>query len=134
MNISKSALAGMNRYAPRPDSVNHNPAPARPGRQPWSGGALILAKALHAQVDIISSLAGRVPEPALPVGSVGVGGFGWVDGLRRWLREEHIDAVVDATHPFAARIIAHAAEACSELGLPIWSWPAPHGIPARPPS
>jgi precorrin-6A/cobalt-precorrin-6A reductase len=84
--------------------------------------ARALAKALHAQVDVISSLAGRVPDPVLPVGSVRVGG---VDGLRRWLREEHIDAVVDATHPFAARITAHAAEACSELGLP-------HLILARP--
>ena len=74
-----------------------------------------LAKVLHARVDVISSLAGRVPDPALPVGSVRVGG---VDGLRWWLREEHIDAVVDTTHPFAARITAHAAEACSELGLP----------------
>ena len=46
-----------------------------------------LAKSLHPQVDIISSLAGRVPDPALPVGQVRIGGFGGVDGLRQWLRD-----------------------------------------------
>src|SRR5262249_10499427 len=75
-----------------------------------------LAETLHPDVDVISSLAGRVPDPALPVGAVRIGGFGGVDGLRRWLRDERIDAVVDATHPFAATMTAHAAEACNELG------------------
>jgi precorrin-6A/cobalt-precorrin-6A reductase len=77
-----------------------------------------LAAQLHPAVDLVSSLAGRVPDPALPVGAVRTGGFGGVDGLREWLRDEHIDAVVDATHPFAATITAHAAAACGELRLP----------------
>jgi precorrin-6A/cobalt-precorrin-6A reductase len=85
-----------------------------------------LAKALHPGVDIISSLAGRVPDPALPVGPVRIGGFGGVDGLRRWLQDERIDAVVDATHPFAATMTAHAAEACDQLRIP-------HLVLARPP-
>ncbi len=84
-----------------------------------------LAKTLHPRVDIVSSLAGRVPEPALPVGPVRVGGFGGVEGLRRWLREEGIDAVIDATHPFAATMTAHAAQACGELEIP-------HLVLARP--
>lgn len=87
--------------------------------------ARALAKTLHPRVDIVSSLAGRVPDPALPVGPVRIGGFGGADGLRRWLRDEHIDAVVDATHPFAATMTAHAAEACTALGIP-------HLIVARP--
>ncbi|QLL05447.1 cobalt-precorrin-6A reductase [Mycobacterium vicinigordonae] len=77
-----------------------------------------LAKALHPQVDIVSSLAGRVPDPALPVGPVRVGGFGGVDGLRNWLQDERIDAVVDATHPFASTMTAHAALVCAELAVP----------------
>ncbi len=77
-----------------------------------------LAARLHPDVDIVSSLAGRVPDPALPVGPVRVGGFGGVDGLRRWLRDERIDAVVDATHPFAATMTAHAAQVCGELRVP----------------
>lgn len=83
-----------------------------------TGEARALAKVLHPQVDIVSSLAGRVPDPALPVGPVRIGGFGGADGLRRWLRDERIDAVVDATHPFAATMTAHAADACAELRLP----------------
>jgi precorrin-6A/cobalt-precorrin-6A reductase len=85
-----------------------------------------LAGRLHPHVDIISSLAGRVPDPALPVGPVRIGGFGGVDGLRRWLRDERIEAVVDATHPFAATMTAHAAEVCRELAMP-------HLVLARPP-
>ncbi|OBK42060.1 cobalt-precorrin-6A reductase [Mycobacterium kubicae] len=84
-----------------------------------------LASALQPRVEVISSLAGRVPDPALPPGAVRVGGFGGVDGLRNWLREHRIDAVVDATHPFAATMTAHAAEACAELQLP-------HLVLARP--
>jgi precorrin-6A/cobalt-precorrin-6A reductase len=87
--------------------------------------ARALAKTLHPHVDIISSLAGRVPDPALPVGPVRIGGFGGVDGLRRWLQEERIDVVVDATHPFAATMTAHAAEVCGELRIP-------HLVLARP--
>ncbi|WP_454560989.1 cobalt-precorrin-6A reductase [Mycobacterium haemophilum] len=85
-----------------------------------------LAKALHPKVEIISSLAGRVPDPALPVGAVRIGGFGGVNGLRTWLRDEGIDAVVDATHLFAATITAHAAEVCRELRVP-------HLVLVRPP-
>jgi precorrin-6A/cobalt-precorrin-6A reductase len=77
-----------------------------------------LAARLHVSVDVISSLAGRVPDPVLPVGAVRIGGFGGVDGLRRWLHDERVDAVVDATHPFAATITAHAARVCEELRLP----------------
>jgi precorrin-6A/cobalt-precorrin-6A reductase len=84
-----------------------------------------LAARLHPDVDVISSLAGRVPDPALPVGEVRIGGFGGVEGMRRWLVDSKVDAVVDATHPYAATITAHAASACVELGLP-------HLVLARP--
>ena len=71
--------------------------------------ARALAARLHPDIDVISSLAGRVPDPALPVGEVRIGGFGGVDGLRHWLLDANVDAVVDATHPFAATITANAA-------------------------
>ncbi len=80
--------------------------------------ARALAEQLHPDVEVISSLAGRVPDPALPVGRVRIGGFGGADGLRDWLREARVDAVVDATHPFAATITANAATVCRELGVP----------------
>jgi len=80
--------------------------------------ARALAAQLHPDVEVISSLAGRVPDPALPVGEVRIGGFGGSDGLRDWLRTAGVDAVVDATHPFAATITANAATVCHELGVP----------------
>jgi precorrin-6A/cobalt-precorrin-6A reductase len=87
--------------------------------------ARALAAQLGSDVDVISSLAGRVPNPALPVGEVRIGGFGGVAGMRRWLVDSKVDAVVDATHPYAATITAHAAAVCDELDLP-------HLVLARP--
>ncbi|MDQ4053804.1 MAG: cobalt-precorrin-6A reductase [Actinomycetota bacterium] len=75
-----------------------------------------LAAALHADgCEVVSSLAGRVARPRLPLGEVRVGGFGGVAGLRDYAAR--FDAVVDATHPFAATISANAAAACA--GLPL---------------
>ena len=70
-------------------------------------------------VAVLSSLAGRVDNPRLPVGEVRIGGFGGVPGLQTWLRENRTAAVVDATHPFAATISAHAALACAAEGVPL---------------
>jgi precorrin-6A/cobalt-precorrin-6A reductase len=67
---------------------------------------------------VVSSLAGRVRDPALPAGEVRVGGFGGVAGLCGWLERERVDLVVDATHPYAATMQANAAAACQGLGLP----------------
>lgn len=66
-----------------------------------------------------SSLAGRVARPRLPVGPVRIGGFGGVDGLRSWLRAESVTAVVDATHPFAEGMSAHAVAACTTSQVPL---------------
>lgn len=82
-----------------------------------TGEARALAARLHPKLEVISSLAGRVPDPALPVGPVRIGGFGGVEGLRKWLVDNGITAVVDATHPFAAGITGNAAAACAELGV-----------------
>jgi len=92
--------------------------------------ARALARRLHPDVDLISSLAGRVPDPALPEGPVRIGGFGGVDGLRKYLHDNAITAVVDATHPFAATITANAVQACAQADVPhlVLARPAwPHG-------
>jgi precorrin-6A/cobalt-precorrin-6A reductase len=65
------------------------------------------------------SLAGRTATPLTPDVPCRGGGFGGADGLVAWLEAENIDAVVDATHPFAARISANAAEAARRLRLPL---------------
>lgn len=67
----------------------------------------------------MSSLAGRVARPRLPVGAVHIGGFGGVPGLRSFLRENRVSAVVDATHPFAQGMTANAVAACTADGVPL---------------
>jgi precorrin-6A/cobalt-precorrin-6A reductase len=80
-----------------------------------------LAAALHRDpaFAVTSSLAGRVAVPTLPRGDVRVGGFGGADGLAGWLRGHRTDAVVDATHPFAARMTANAVAATTATGVPL---------------
>jgi precorrin-6A/cobalt-precorrin-6A reductase len=79
-----------------------------------------LAASLAARpgVRVTTSLAGRVSRPGPLDGDVRIGGFGGADGLAAWLREHRVDALVDATHPFAARITANAARAAAATGVP----------------
>ncbi|MBD0862407.1 cobalt-precorrin-6A reductase [Gordonia sp. zg691] len=85
-----------------------------------TGEARALAAALaDTDISFISSLAGRVNNPRLPVGPVRIGGFGGVDGLRNWLLGNRIGAIVDVTHPFAATITANASEASATTGIPM---------------
>ncbi|HYZ16347.1 MAG TPA: cobalt-precorrin-6A reductase [Candidatus Acidoferrum sp.] len=83
-------------------------------------GAALAAALIDAPgIEAISSLAGLLTAPRLPPGRVRVGGFGGVEGLTAHLEAERIDAVVDATHPFAARISANAALACARARVPL---------------
>jgi precorrin-6A/cobalt-precorrin-6A reductase len=75
----------------------------------------------HDGLTVVSSLAGRVADPALPAGEVRIGGFGGATGLAGWLRDRQVAAVVDATHPFAQTISAHAIAACAAAGIPLLS-------------
>ncbi len=85
-----------------------------------TGEARALAQSLAAAgVDVVSSLAGRTTDAQLPVGEVRQGGFGGTDGLVNWLRDEAVDAVVDATHPFAATMTEHAVAAGRAVGVPL---------------
>jgi precorrin-6A/cobalt-precorrin-6A reductase len=78
---------------------------------------------------VVSSLAGRVSRPARPQGEVRAGGFGGVAGLAAWLSAEGVAAVVDATHPFAETISAHAADACAQADLPLLRLARPGWVP-----
>ncbi|MGJ6966606.1 cobalt-precorrin-6A reductase [Streptosporangium sp. G11] len=80
---------------------------------------LAAALAGRAETHVVSSLAGRVRDPKLPVGEVREGGFGGADGLAAWLTKHGAHTVVDATHPFAARMTASAVEAARRTGLPL---------------
>ncbi len=73
---------------------------------------------------VITSMAGRVATPRLPAGELRVGGFSRADcsgseGLAHYLRDQAVAAVIDATHPFAARMGWNAAAACAQAGVPL---------------
>ena len=83
-----------------------------------TGEGAAIARALEGRAAATSSLAGRTRRPAALAGAVRTGGFGGAEGLARYLREQRIDRLIDATHPFAARISAHAREAAERVGVP----------------
>ena len=69
----------------------------------------------------ILSLAGRTTNPRAQPIATRTGGFGGIKGLVRYLRDEAIEAVIDATHPYADQMSAHAVAACRETGVPLAS-------------
>ncbi|MEE1925262.1 cobalt-precorrin-6A reductase [Pseudomonas sp. 148P] len=77
----------------------------------------------------IYSLAGigRVPDDLAC--RVRVGGFGGAEGLAAFIQDEGIDLLVDATHPYAARISANAARAASLAGVSCWALRRPAWTP-----
>ncbi|HZS81803.1 MAG TPA: cobalt-precorrin-6A reductase [Stellaceae bacterium] len=87
-----------------------------------TGEAAALAAAIEARfgaaIALTTSLAGRTERPVAVAGDVRIGGFGGAEGLAAYLRAHDVGLLVDATHPFAARISAHARAACEAAGIP----------------
>ncbi|WP_416966881.1 cobalt-precorrin-6A reductase [Streptomyces sp. 4F14] len=97
-----------------------------------TGEARSLAELLAGQaLRVTTSLAGRVAAPRLPPGEVRIGGFGGADGLAAWLREQAVDAVVDATHPFAGTISFNAARAAAATRVPLLALRRPGWVPGE---
>lgn len=67
---------------------------------------------------VVTSLAGRTTAPNLPEGEVVTGGFGGAAGLADYITAEGVDALIDATHPFAAEISKSAVEAAISACVP----------------
>jgi precorrin-6A/cobalt-precorrin-6A reductase len=80
-----------------------------------------LARRLAGRSDIeaVVSLAGRTSRPARSPLPSRIGGFGGVDGLVRYLMDNQVEAVIDATHPFAVQMSANAVAACAAAGVPL---------------
>ena len=75
--------------------------------------------AQRAGLAVTLSLAGRTAAPASQGVPVRRGGFGGAAGLADYLRRECIDALIDATHPYATKISANAAAAAREAAVPL---------------
>lgn len=67
----------------------------------------------------VLSLAGRTVAPRLPNIAVRSGGFGGAEGLVAYLIEHRVQALVVATHPFAAQMRRNAVAAMRVLPLPV---------------
>jgi precorrin-6A/cobalt-precorrin-6A reductase len=80
-----------------------------------------LAERLASRADlaVTLSLAGRTASPAPQPVPVRVGGFGGAAGLATWLGAQAIDLLIDATHPYAARMSANAADAAARTKVPL---------------
>lgn len=75
--------------------------------------------ASRADVATVLSLAGRTEKPVAHPVPVRTGGFGGAAGLSAWLRDNRVDLLIDATHPFAARISANAEAAAALSDVPL---------------
>ncbi|WP_294352614.1 cobalt-precorrin-6A reductase [uncultured Sphingomonas sp.] len=80
-------------------------------------------------VEAVLSYAGRTAAPAKQAVPVRVGGFGGVAGLAAYLRGERITQLVDATHPFAAQMSAHAVAAAERASVPLIALTRPAWTP-----
>ena len=79
---------------------------------------LLAAKIAGMQdVKVTSSLAGATRNPATLAGKMRIGHFGGRDGFADYLRQNSVDVVIDATHPFAAKMSETAAGVCAALGV-----------------
>lgn len=81
--------------------------------------ALAIARTLGPEH--IYSLAGVGRVPTDLNCQVRVGGYGGAEGLARFVRDEGIGLILDATHPYAAQISRNAAEAAQLGGVPCWA-------------
>jgi precorrin-6A/cobalt-precorrin-6A reductase len=85
-----------------------------------TGEASALAAAVAERgLNATLSYAGRTANPRAQPVPIRIGGFGGVSGLERHIREEGVTRLIDATHPFAATMSAHAVAAAEATGVPL---------------
>ena len=77
--------------------------------------------AIRDDMAVTLSLAGRTASPLAQAVPVRSGGFGGTAGLVQYLRDHEIHALIDATHPFAATMSAHAQSAAVQTHTPLLS-------------
>ncbi len=75
-------------------------------------------------VAITYSVAGLVRIPQLSCKVIS-GGFSQFGGLRAYIKDHQIDAVLDMTHPYAQRISLAASQATAACGIAYWRYQRP---------
>jgi precorrin-6A/cobalt-precorrin-6A reductase len=85
--------------------------------------ARLLGQRLAARCDmtVTLSLAGRTASPLAQAVPTRSGGFGGTAGLVEYLRTHEIGALIDATHPYASTMSAHALRAARQAATPLLS-------------
>jgi precorrin-6A/cobalt-precorrin-6A reductase len=76
----------------------------------------------------VLSYAGRTDHPRAQPIPTRVGGFGGVEGLADYMMREGVTHVVDATHPFAARISANAITAATRAKVKLLALTRPEWV------
>jgi len=70
-------------------------------------------------IEIIYSVAGLVRMPDVDCEVIS-GGFSQFGGLQAYIEQQKIDAVLDATHPYAETMTGTAWAVTQQLGMPYW--------------
>lgn len=89
--------------------------------------ALAIARNLGPQHVYSLAGVGRVPTDLSC--QVRVGGYGGAQGLAQFIRDEGIDLLLDATHPYAAQISHNAVSAARLADIPCWALRRPAWVP-----
>lgn len=79
------------------------------------------------QFELTYSIAGLVRTPDLPC-KVEVGGFRQFGGLTQYIEDNHIDLILDVTHPYAKKMSDQAVISASETGIEVWRFQRPAWI------
>jgi precorrin-6A/cobalt-precorrin-6A reductase len=73
----------------------------------------------RADLEVTVSLAGRTGSPIAHAVPIRVGGFGGARGLADYLCAERVDALIDATHPYASTMSGNAVTAAHIAAVPL---------------
>ena len=93
-----------------------------------TSAAKTLARELNAKgIEVVYSIAGLVRQPDLPCEIIS-GGFSIRGGLAKYIVDNKITALLDATHPFASKMSQTASEVTEQLKIPLWRYQRPDWV------
>lgn len=81
------------------------------------------------EIPVIASLAGATRDPLIMTVKTRRGGFGGRNEFTRFLTDTGITAILDATHPFAARMTTRSFDVACTLDIPYMQLLRPEWVP-----